>query len=364
MPASQQYLAPGYDPTGNCVDTSGLLQLFTEASPVPGFGWVVVSETTPDVTAHPELVYFLWLRQSTGEVKRWTGTSWELARTLALIPDGSIGIGKLSPAGGTAGQLLVVNVGETAFEFVSLLALIANGSLSLDKLAPQPVGSFLIANGAGVLQPFGFNATLASELGFVDIPVDNLRDLSSAFAGGQVLHVAAPGGFVLPAWADELLRNGSVTIAKLAPGVGNSTKLLRVNSAGTAFELVDPADITLTVSLDTSLVQTANIAVPAVGTMTVVPHGLDHIPLGIDGRFIMGATTEHGFLQNDELDYKAPIAFYPGGASLPAFNISADDTNIYVTRATAGSGTSILAKDGTSLSAWTAANWTMRIRYY
>jgi len=56
-------------------------QALVQANPASGLGIIIYQSTTPDVATYTEYATFLWINTTTGELKYWNGTSWQLSFT-------------------------------------------------------------------------------------------------------------------------------------------------------------------------------------------------------------------------------------------------------------------------------------------
>lgn len=147
----------GIDPTSTFGGyASVLLQLIREAQPSSTYGMILFDTTAPDVTgANAWRKRCIWvsllnLAQPTVNVYRESAPGWVNVNdvispntiTTAMIQNLAVTLAKLSPAGGTANQLIRVNAGATAFEFVSLASLVTVGSI-----LPSAISGVAVAPG-------------------------------------------------------------------------------------------------------------------------------------------------------------------------------------------------------------------------
>lgn len=141
MPSSRQFLAEGTDPSGTfTVPESGvLLQMVRASAPAADIGYVILSDTAPDVVTYPELARFDWNETDTGVPTGrkffWNGASWEEFKTIPVIADGTVTIAKLSPSGGASNQIIKLNSGGTAFVFSDLVTSFSDGGLPIAKIS-------------------------------------------------------------------------------------------------------------------------------------------------------------------------------------------------------------------------------------
>jgi len=154
----------GIDPTSTFGGyASVLLQLIREAKPSSTYGMILFDTTAPDVTgANAWRKRSIWINvvvptQPTVNIYRelpappgWVNVNDVISPntiTTAMIQNAAVTLAKLSPAGGTANQLIRVNAGGTAFEFVSLASLVTTGSIPVGSLVTTgiPAGQFRLA---------------------------------------------------------------------------------------------------------------------------------------------------------------------------------------------------------------------------
>jgi hypothetical protein len=150
---------------------SVLLQLIRQAIPSSTYGMVLFDTTAPDVTgSNAWRKTCVWLNLTNPNIptvnvyKEGTSPGW--VNTNVIIADNSIStsmiknydpatlntgvtLPKLSPAGGTALQLIRVNATATNFEFVSLASLVTVGSIlpsAISGIAVSPGTFRVLAN--------------------------------------------------------------------------------------------------------------------------------------------------------------------------------------------------------------------------
>lgn len=148
-PASDgSYLIPGIDLLAvACISKADVAQAISNAKPQEGIGFVIVGDSSPDVTQAPELARFLWLETTlgvpTGDIFYYDGNSWESIITFSGqdILDGTITLDKLSVVGAAPYSIIQVNSLGTDYQFISLINAIQNKSIPLDKLVGGTVGN-------------------------------------------------------------------------------------------------------------------------------------------------------------------------------------------------------------------------------
>lgn len=99
-------------------------------------------------------------------------------------------------------------------------------------------------------------------------------------------------------------------------------------------------------------------AIPAAGSSTTWTHGLSRTPVMVRAVLVMGATTEHGYAEGDEVDVQA--AYIDEGTNdFAAFAVIANATSVTVSRYNANFY--IPHKTTGSNSLVTTANWQLRM---
>jgi|SRR5579862_1847427 len=145
-----QHLKAGLDPTGlPCISVSALLQMIENAQPYPNQGFVIWSDSAPDVVTNPEFADFLWGKTIAGaktdQLYYYDSTSWQ-----ALpfeITDGSIPLTALSLIGSSPNYIIQVNSLGTALTWVSILNAIANNTFPTAKLlTPDNTNNYVLTS--------------------------------------------------------------------------------------------------------------------------------------------------------------------------------------------------------------------------
>lgn len=248
MPTTEEYtLEVGADLTLTLgAHGAQIEQALKLATPNSYRGLVIYSETTPATTGQPTGYptnwyqwhrRCLWLKPSTGEVFRWDGTTWSLAKgsvaalaiTNGMIANGTIQIGKLSPTGGTALQIIRVNAGGTALEYATLASSLANNSVALAKLVGGGAGVYVLTstNGTNTWELFD-SAAVIGLFSSNQFPIDYLAHGSAL----QVPMMNAGGSAIT--WASVLtgIPNYTIPLSKLSKVVADAGKYLRVQADG------------------------------------------------------------------------------------------------------------------------------------
>lgn len=233
-----QFLEEGLDPTAlECITRADLLQMIRNASPVDPLGWIIWSETAPDVVAEPKYERFLWGKldgsgDPIGEFYYWLNGAWTLLPIVdgSLLADGSVPLDKLSLTGADPYEIIQVNAAGDALVFVSIPNAIQNNTISPVKLiAPDEINNYVLTCLAGV-KAF---TTIANFLAAIDdgsIPVDKLEP-GDADPLKYWLSTSADGTTVL--WS--LLDINYLYAAGMSAG-----QSIRRNAGNTAWEYYTP----------------------------------------------------------------------------------------------------------------------------
>jgi len=239
--ASRNFLVAGLDPTGLvCLSLADLLQMFQESKPSDDLGWVIQQEATPNTVTYPELATFLWLKPSTGELKYYDGSSWELCECQALIGPGTITKAMLSTTGASARQLIQVDAGGATYNFVNPANVFNANELPVAKLVNATDENYIMYSGVGgVWSSTHFPTLFTTTLAAANLAVANLRDLGSTGIANQVLSLVSVGGAFTFNYVESLLRDNQVPTSKLQFAAGSGGKYVKVNAARTDLEFAD-----------------------------------------------------------------------------------------------------------------------------
>ena len=236
----------GIDPTSTFGGyASVLLQLIREAKPSSTYGMILFDTTAPDVTgANAWRKRSIWINFATpslptvnvyreGGSPGWVNVNDVISAntiTTAMIQNLAVTLAKLSPAGGTANQLIRVNAGATAFEFVSLSSLVVAGSINVNSLITTgiPAGQFRLVGTYGPGVATWYDAQqVVNNLANAAIPTDLLTPAPSPttrskFLTGRVGDVFATWRFFEPntdildtTLSGGKLQNGTVSPVKV-----------------------------------------------------------------------------------------------------------------------------------------------------
>ena len=208
-----------------------------QANPASGLGIIIYQSTTPDVATYTEYATFLWINTTTGELKYWNGTSWQLVSGFATIADASVTVAKLSPTGGAALQLIRINAGGTAFEFVNPADLFSTNSLPLNRLV-NAIGAGYVpySDGSGVYTSSLLATLINTWLTTANIPNTRVIDVAGVGLPNQVAYIADTFNALSYGYVESLLRANQTPTNKLQYTAGLAGKWLKVNAGGTDIE--------------------------------------------------------------------------------------------------------------------------------
>lgn len=237
--SSRNFFVAGLDLAllGSDATNAQILQALNQAYPASGLGLIIYQSTTPDVSIYTEYVTFLWINTTTGELKYWNGTSWQLISGIASIADSTVTLAKLSASGGTALQLIRVNAGATAFEFVNPADIFSVNSIALNKLVNAAGPGYVMYSGGGgawssSLLTDLITAYLAANL----INISRVADVAGVGLPNQVAYIADTFNSLQFGYADQLLRANQVDTNRLKFAAGSAGKYPRVNAGATDFD--------------------------------------------------------------------------------------------------------------------------------
>jgi hypothetical protein len=320
---TRDYILEGFDPTsippGSCLTLSQLLQMVHAAQPVSDIGFLIVSVAPPDVATYPVLARFLWIN-ATGSLYWYNGASWSLVATNVSIAPGTVLPSMLGVDTGLPYQVLAVAASGLSVTFQDIKALI--GASGVTTMAGYGTQKFLTIDAATLklcgVDPSAFPASsvawskVASAAGIAgQYP---LRD----GAGGWTW--ATPGSLVIPDSAVKILAS-----SKLSAAGGTAGQSIRVPAVPTGFfEFYTPPVIPGLLPYYVSSLT----AVPTVGTYLTFAHGKGVAPHAIRAVLVRTGTALYGYGQFEELD----LTGIQAGSNRQCFTVSADVTNIYVTR--------------------------------
>lgn len=241
-------LFEGLDPTDLAeLGASELLQMIRQASPRGNIGFVIYQSTAPDVLNNPRYARYIWIDTSDIDPANWpfkkyntTTSSWEIYNpsigsvNTDSILDGAVTLAKLyAPGIGEALKIVRVKADGSGFELWTYV--LSNNSVSPSNLTRGSAGQIFRTKIDGSdNEYFTLNgAEIISRLDDFTIPIDKF-----ALGGANTIPVA---NSLNTDWQYRtilgIIADGSLPLAKLEiPGAANALKVVRVNSAGTAYE--------------------------------------------------------------------------------------------------------------------------------
>ena len=240
----------GIDPTSTFGGyASVLLQLIRQAQPSSTYGMILFDTTPPDVTgANAWRKRSIWISLATpslptvnvyreGGSPGWVNVNDVIsagAIVTSMIANLAVTLAKLSPAGGTANQLIRVNAGATAFEFVSLSSLVVAGSINVNSLitAGIPGGQFRLVGTYGPGVATWYDAqNVIDNLSNAAIPTDLLTPAPSPTSRSKFLTGRTGDPYAVWRYFDPNLDlvNGTVSGEKLQ---NDSVVPIKIESAG------------------------------------------------------------------------------------------------------------------------------------
>jgi hypothetical protein len=392
MPLNTNPFIEGIDPTSTFGGyASVLLQLIREAKPSSTYGMILFDTTAPDVTGtNAWRKTCVWLDLTNPNIptvnvyKEGTSPGWININSViaagsiktsmiadynpAIINTG-VTLPKLSPAGGTANQLIRVNAGATAFEFVSLSSLVTTGSINVGSLITTgiPAGQFRLAAtyGPGVANWYTAQNVI-DNLASASIPTDLLAVPGALTSRSQFLTARTADTFAAYRYFEpnvdmlnatmngSKLQDGTLGPEKIySAGVPDGSLLGKVSGVP---EWVAPATITGY----TAKYVSAQLALPTVGTtITPLTHGLGGQPINVYGVLVC-FTAEYGYVANDEIPLNQVVTSSTNN-EFPVFYYHATTTQIHCVRSSSAGLLTARANNGNGI-ALTDANW--RIKFY
>jgi hypothetical protein len=238
-------------------------------------------------------------------------------------PNTGVTIAKLSPAGGTANQLIRVNATATAFEFVSLSSLVTSGSISVGSLITTgiPAGQFRMAAvyGPGIATWYTAQNVIDA-LANAAIPTDLLSPAGAATSRSQFLTTRTGDPFATWRYfnpAVDLLANSlggdrivntSIPLTKIIPATADAVLV----TTGGDVDWV-PANTLSGVIASKQVVEVTPL--PAANVpVDVITYAATGGRADIYQFYLKCITTDHGFDPGDEVPL-ASLGNDDGGAN-------------------------------------------------
>ena len=284
-----QFLQEGLDPTPlPCISKADVLQMVRNAQPFNGYGFIVKSDSAPNVVTTPILANFIWLKSvagvANGEFYYYNGTSWTLLSIVngALLADNSVPVAKVSRSGAVAYDIIQLNAAGTAWIFTSIINAIQNNSLPLAKLVNGGAGNYFLSSIGGTLG-YTLLSSIVSYIATNTLPINTLIR-GGASQHGLFLRTFEDGSVV--EWAEfdpnEQINDAELLLAKLSVNGGAAGRSIRVNPNGTSFEWYDPL-----LNLPTPVYNTVSIVATTVDLSVTKPTGAQwkEFEVGYTGSF-------------------------------------------------------------------------------
>lgn len=386
----------GIDPTSTFGGyASVLLQLIREAKPSSTYGMILFDTTAPDVTgANAWRKTCVWVNLTLPDFptvnvyKEGMSPGWVnvndvitngaiktsmIANYNPAIPNTGVTLPKLSPAGGTANQLIRVNAGATAFEFVSLASLVTTGSIlpaAISGVAVPPGTTRFLGNyNAGTTNWFTAQQVIEE---VPDSIIANNQIAPAIGAATRSKQLTTRTADLYATWRffepnvdilnDTLsggkLQNGTVDPVKIvSSGIPDGYVLGKV---GGVPDWVAPTTVAGTIVQYVTAVVSLG-AIPTVGSPTTLSHTLSAMPLMY--RVVIYCEIPDGnYVNGDEID--ALSCYIANGFTsddqTTAFSILITSTNVVVRRQF---NASIYVADKTTgaVHPITDARWRLRL---
>lgn len=374
----------GIDPTSTFGGyASVLLQLIRQAQPSSTYGMILFDTTAPDVTgANAWRKRSIWVSLATpslptvnvyreGGSPGWVNVNDVISAntiTTAMIQNLAVTLAKLSPAGGTANQLIRVNAGATAFEFVSLSSLVTTGSINVSSLITTgiPAGQFRLAGTYGPGVATWYNAQqVIDNLANASIGTDLIAPAGAATARSQFLSTRSGDPFATWRYFDpsvdilaatvngDRLINNTLPIAKIIPATSNAVLV----TTGGVVDWVPSSTLQGSVTQFVTDVTALGAIPTTAGGSTTLAHTLAAMPLTYRVSFYC-ETADGGYSPGDELE--ASNISLSGGDYSNAFNFLISSASVIVRRNFANQ-IYIPEKSGTAQHAINNARWRFRL---
>ena len=360
IPVEDYVMDPGVDPTSTFGGYAPTLnQMVSLETPNSYRGMTIYSTTTPAVTGqptgYPTNWYAwnkrnLWINPTTGEISvyttlgGWTTPGFALGTIDgAALADYTVDISKLDPGTSHALQIIRVKASGTEFEFIDPATLYAPGTFNISVITPGADGTMAVSSG-GTTQWVNATTYIGTAIaptiaGVISTAYDYTdASITDYDAGVQFGAIATQvyyfnGTSKVWGYADTLLRNGQVALAKLNVTAETGLNLLRVNAGHTAVESV-PATVATAPAFAARQYATTvpnqitiDAGAPSPTGLLTFPHGLTvsgvaTMPTKV--RFVyVQVVARNGYAIGDEY----PVELITFGTN--SGNRGADTTNVY-----------------------------------
>jgi hypothetical protein len=378
----------GIDPTSTFGGyASVLLQLIRQAQPSSTYGMVLFDTTAPDVTgANAWRKRCIWLDLTnpalpTVNVYRESAPGWVNVNNIignnvivtAMIANLAVTIAKLSPAGGTANQLIRVNASATAFEFVALSSIVTPSSIlpsAISGIAVLP-GTFRVLGNLNGGTTTWYHPDQVVQ-GVSDAVIDVVQIAPSGTTSARSSFITTRTADVTAAWryfdpnVDILaaamngnrLTDFTVSVSKISPGAAVEGSLLSIVGGV-------PDWIPAPTASYVHKFESAEVAIPAAaGAITPIAHGLAAAPQQFNAVLkCTNAAGDIGYPQNAEISVNLAMTTHSANDESSSFGVYADATSIYCRRNSAGN--IFLINAATGAAAGSSINTSFwRLKFY
>lgn len=354
MPA-MQHLVEGIDPTLNTnpVTKADLLELVRNAKPVQRDGspegWVIWSETAPNVITNPELASYLWGTldedgNKTGDFYYYEDGSWQPLPIVdgSKLANNSVPLNKLNADGAAAYDIIQRNAANNSWVIVSIPTAVQNDSLAPAKLtSPDNTNDYILVSQAGV-KAFVAIDTIIAMIDAGDITLDLLE----TGAANTFLRMKPDGSE--PQWT-------TADISDLLAAGYTAGQSIRRNVGNTGWEGFTPTSFAITPLTNGG----AFWAIPGSAAVQSVPHGLGVKPTFARVVFIKTSAAADGYTVGDEIDVASIVVDTGSDFQQPLVTIGYDSTNINVSVTTHTGTVWFNAKGGGSV-AFDSTAWKIK----
>lgn len=376
----------GIDPTSTFGGyASVLLQLIRQAQPSSTYGMILFDSATPDVSgSNAWRKRCVWLDQTSPsapvlKMYRASGSpGWVSVLSLipsntittAMIQDAAVTLAKLSAAGGTAGQVIRINAGATAFEFVNPSSLFGPSTIPVSRLDVSGFspGMFRVAGGEyGGGGGLWYSVdTVLNAAGVACLPANALVT-PGAYTGDKALFLAANATATEASFRafnpDDDIDDDALNGAKLQDATVKLNKLNQSSATVGQYIAWDGAEWVATTPAAAVSFYTGTGNVPTSGGLasaTSFTHGLGAKPRIVYAR-LKCVTPEYNYAAGDYIDLNQ--VYTTNG--IPVFYVMVTDAT--TVKVVCGAGIFpgfayvIDRSTGAYNNAITAANWQVEV---
>ena len=362
------YLEPGFIPAA-CISSPGELdQMVAGAQPVSTISFNYVSATAPDIITYPDLARATW--QDTSAVPHLnklynpTTLSWEVqvpsagSITGSMIADDTIPLSKLQHTAGQAGFVIRENSTSTAYIADDPQNLFTTTDrLSVTVLSLSAAGSYVLTSN-GVANTWG---TFSSLLTAGSVPLTAISNTGAT--NPSVL--SWDGATLAYRTVVSATANATLPVGKLVPDTANYIAV--TDPTGTFVTWISPAQLLALLAPSIGVPTAVTMAIPAPAS-SITP-----IVLASDIKtmrwVVVCDTTNAGYVQYDEVPIESVMYVDGAGIGFPAFtpcfNTSTNTISLVVNLQVSDPGAQYIPSktNGTILTAFTSANWSLKVYY-